>query len=278
MIDQLPQLAFLPVECLIIHESHDEQRTPPLIKRIRASGVFRNPPIVSPLPDRSNRYMVLDGANRTTAIRKMGFPHILVQIVQPGDPGLNLENWNHVVWGIPPADFLARIRNLPETNLVPGDNEGQEPDLWGDCGLALIQLPGSQPYTICTACCELVKRVQQLNAIVDCYKSRGHLDRTHERQIDRLEGIYPDLSGLVVFPQFDIGDVMSLAGEGYLLPAGVTRFTVSPRALHLNYPLEALEADRPLEEKNAALESWIQERKARKGVRYYAEATVLFDE
>jgi len=53
---------------------------------------------------------------------------------------------------------------------------------------------------------------------------------------------------------------------------------VSPRALHLNYPLEELAADRPLEEKNEALQRWIQERIARKGVRYYAEATVLFDE
>ena len=49
MIENLPQLAFLPVECLIIHEWHDKQRTPPLIERLWASGVFRNPPVVSPL-------------------------------------------------------------------------------------------------------------------------------------------------------------------------------------------------------------------------------------
>lgn len=278
MIENLPQLAFLPVECLIIHESHDKQRTPPLIERLRASGVFRNPPVVSPLLDDSGRYMVLDGANRTTALQMMGYPHALVQIVQNGDPALKLENWNHVVWGISPAEFLRDIRGLPEISLVDSEEGNPEPDLWGDCGLALIQLPGGKPYSICTSCCELLKRIDQLNAIVDCYKNRAHLDRTYERRIEPLEGIYPDLSGLVVFPQFDVKDVMNLAGEGYLLPAGITRFTVSPRALHLNYPLEELSADRPLEEKNEALQRWIQERIARKGVRYYAEATVLFDE
>lgn len=278
MIENLPQLAFLPVECLIIHEWHDKQRTPPLIERLRSSGIFRNPPVVSPLPDESGRYMVLDGANRTTALQMMGFPHALVQIVQADAPGLKLENWNHVVWGIPPPEFLEEIRSLPEINLEQSEDGNPEPDLWGDCGLALVQLPGSRPYTICTSCCELHRRVDQLNAIVDCYKNRAHLDRTFERRIEPLQGIYPDLSGLVVFPQFDVKDVMNLAGEGYLLPAGITRFTVSPRALHLNYPLEELAAEKPLEEKNAALQRWIQERIARKGVRYYAEATVLFDE
>jgi hypothetical protein len=82
----------------------------------------------------------------------------------------------------------------------------------------------------------------------------------------------------VIFPHFEVENVLELAGAGYLLPAGTTRFTVSPRALHLNYPLEELAADKPLEEKNADLQRWIQERIARKGVRYYAEATFLFDE
>jgi len=82
----------------------------------------------------------------------------------------------------------------------------------------------------------------------------------------------------VIFPRFDIDHVMQLAGAGYLLPTGVTRFTVSPRALHINYPLSELQVDKPLEEKNAALQAWMQERLARKGVRYYAEATYLFDE
>ena len=82
---EFPQLAFLPVHNLLIHERHDNQRTRPLVLRIRASGVWRNPPIVTPLQDGSPRYMVLDGANRITALRQMDFPHALVQIVEPDD-------------------------------------------------------------------------------------------------------------------------------------------------------------------------------------------------
>lgn len=278
MLEHLPHLAFLPVEDLIVHEWHDEQRTPPLIERIRANGVLRNPPIVAPLQDHTDRYMVLDGANRVTALRKMGFPHALVQIVQPGDPGLKLENWNHVVWGIPPEHFFHGIDNINGLDLAPGSGEQKEPDLWVDCSLGLVQLPRGDIFTLCAQAEELVTRVDLLNAIVDSYKDRARLDRTNGRQIETFRKIYPDLSGLVIFPYLKIEQVMQLASAGFLLPSGITRFTVSPRALHVNYPLEGLASDRPIEEKNEDLQCWIQEKIARKGVRYYAEATFLFDE
>ena len=56
------------------------------------------------------------------------------------------------------------------------------------------------------------------------------------------------------------------------------RFTVSPRALHLNYPLHELSSGKPLEYKLAYLNHWVQERIKNKNVRYYAEATFLYDE
>jgi len=276
MLKNLPRLALLPVEDLVIHEWHDDQRTPPLIERMRASGVFRNPPIVAPLQDGTQRYMVLDGANRTTALQKMGYPHALVQIVRPNHPGLKLYTWNHVVWGIDPAEFFLAIRQLPDIQLVGAEEE--RPDLWGDCSLASIQVRRGDFFSVCTTVKELVRRVQILNALVNSYKDRASMDRTNERSVVRLKGIYPDLSGIVIFPRFDIQHVLSLAGAGYLLPSGITRFTVSPRALHVNYPLEDLAEDKPLEEKNESLQRWVQERIARKGVRYYAEATFLFDE
>jgi hypothetical protein len=83
---------------------------------------------------------------------------------------------------------------------------------------------------------------------------------------------------LVIFPRFRVRDILDLAGAGYLLPTGITRFTVAPRALHLNYPLKELAANKTLEEKNSELRTWIQERIASKGIRYYAEPTFLFDE
>lgn len=279
MIPDLPKLQFLKLNSLIMHEHHDDQRTDPLMIRIRESGVFRNPPIVAPLPDKTGRYMILDGANRVTALKKMGFTDILVQVVDADDPGLKLENWNHVVWEMDTGKVLAGIRDIPGINLVPTEDcEIVEPDLWGECGLALVQAPRGRTYTICTSETELVRRVELLNMVCDSYRPFSKLDRTGVRCIDPVLEIYPNLCALIIFPQFDINHVMQLAGSGFLLPTGITRFTISPRALHVNYHLSELASDKPIEEKNADLEKWLQKRMAKKGVRYYAEATFLFDE
>ena len=117
-----------------------------------------------------------------------------------------------------------------------------------------------------------------MNAIVDLYKDKASLDRTNEWSVVRLNAVYPDLCALVIFPRFDVKDILILAGNGCMLPTGITRFMVSPRVLHLNYPLEAMKANLPLEEKNALLQEFIHRRLGEKGVRYYAEATYLFDE
>lgn len=279
MHPSMPRLVFLPVESLVIHERHDDQRALPLIRRIRSSGVFRNPPIVTPLQDGTGRYMVLDGANRTTALQEMGAPHALVQVVEEDDPGLHLENWNHVVWELDPVRFLEGIKNIPHLHLKLSLENELCPSLTGECGLVYVQLPDEEIYV---ACCDegapMVERVRLLNAIVDSYCYQSRLDRTSLRTVRSLVEIYPRLSGLVVFPNFHLSDILRLASEGYLLPSGITRFTISPRALHLNYPLDELFSNKPLEEKNQALERWIQDCLARKRVRYYAEATFLFDE
>ena len=279
MIPDLPDLQFIAIRNIIFHEFHDCQRTPPLIERIRQSGVFRNPPIVTQLEDGSGRYMVLDGANRITALHQMEYPHVLVQVVHADDPGVVLQNWNHVIWEMDPRELLAGIRSIPDLNLVAVPRrEDAEPDLWGDCGLAMLQVPRGATYNGCTGLTELVRRVELLNEIVDSYQDRCKLDRTMARDIGEIVDIYPNLAGLVIFPRFKIRNVMELAGAGYLLPTGITRFTISPRALHVNYPLEELKADKSLEEKNVELKEWINKRIESKGVRYYAEATFLYDE
>lgn len=274
---ELPHLEFLPINTLIIHEWHDNQRTPPLIKRIVESGIWRNPPIVAPLPDASGRYMVLDGANRFTAAHRMGLPDILVQVVPADSPGLRLHNWNHVVWGLDSAVLMQTLEQIPDTELAPS-SPLVEPDLWGSCGLAQVHLPNGEMSALCTDAVELVRRTEMLNQLVNAYKDRAHLDRTSVRDIHQLKGDYPDLCGLVVFPNFKVSEVMALAGQGYLLPAGITRFMVAPRALHLNYPLSELQSDKALVEKNLELRRWLQGRIASKGIRYYAEPTFLFDE
>lgn len=276
MDESIPRLEILPVTNMVVHEWHDDQRTPPLIARFQQSGVCRNPPIVTSLPDGSQRYMVLDGANRITAFRQMGIPHSVVQVVEADNAGLKLYNWNHVLWGWDSSELFSILARLSDINLV--SSEGGMPDLVRESGLAMMQTAEGDLYTICTSVEVFERRVAILNAIVDSYKDHAKIDRTNEWSVVRLKAIYPDLCGLMIFPHFKIHQVLSLVAKGCLLPTGITRFMISPRVLHLNYPIDEMAAEKTLEEKNATLQRFIQERIADKGVRYYAEATYLFDE
>ncbi|MFN8531878.1 MAG: hypothetical protein U0670_25005, partial [Anaerolineae bacterium] len=79
-----PNLRIVPTERLHPHEEHDTQRLLPLIDRLKHETVMINPPIVAPMDADGEDYVVLDGANRTSAFSELGFPHVLVQIAPYG--------------------------------------------------------------------------------------------------------------------------------------------------------------------------------------------------
>jgi len=130
MISSLPNLRILPIESLILHEDHDMQRSLPLVEKLRSQGIIRNPPIVMPLNDGTDRYMVLDGANRVTSLHEMEFPHAVAQVVDANDKNVNLQTWNHVVWGMSAKTLTTSLHKIKEIELVKV-NTSKSLDDWG---------------------------------------------------------------------------------------------------------------------------------------------------
>lgn len=276
MIPTLPTFKILPLNRLILHEDHDLQRTLPLVAKLRAQGILRNPPIVMPLNDGSDRYMVLDGANRVTSLRELEFPHTVAQVVEASNPHVNLQTWNHIVWGMDTNTLISLLRKVKGIKLVKVD---PQKSLDAPKYMPLqIRLADGRLYILEETPSDLATHIDTLHQIVNTYKTRASLDRTSQTLVDSLKKIYPDLTALVIFASFKIKTVLKLAGQNIVLPTGITRFTVSPRALHLNYPLHELSSGKPIEYKEAYLQHWVEERVKNKGVRHYTEATFLFDE
>lgn len=276
MIHNLPTLRILPIESLILHEDHDTQRTLPLVEKLREQGILRNPPIVMPLNDGTDRYMALDGANRVTSLRVMEFPHIVAQVVEPNYSHVNLQTWNHVVWGMSTRALAASLRRVKGIELVKVD-----PHKSLDAPKYVpmqVRLADDRLFILKEAPSDLATHIQTLHSVVNTYKSRASLDRTSQTLIDTFKKVYSDLTALVIFPHFKIKTVLKLAGQGIVLPTGITRFSISPRVLHLNYPLHELSSAKPIEYKQAFLDQWVERRVKTKGVRLYTEATFLFDE
>jgi len=276
MIPNLPNLRILPIESLILHEEHDMQRTLPLVEKLRAQGIIRNPPIVMSLNDGTERYMVLDGANRVTSLRELEFPHIVVQVVDADNPHVNLQTWNHVVWGMNVRTMISSLRKIK--GIEPAKvNTLKSLDAPKYMPMQ-IRFPNDTFYILKETPSDLATHIQTMHGVVNTYKTNASLDRTSQTLIDTFKKVYPDLTALVIFPHFKIKTVLKLASQNILLPTGITRFTVSPRALHLNYPLHELSSGKSIEYKQEYLDHWIEEHVKKKSVRLYSEATFLFDE
>lgn len=106
---ETPELRIVAVENLIEHEYNDAQRTAPLARRLAEEGLLKNPPIATSLGDGDPRYIVLDGANRVTALDSLHCPHCLVQIVRYEPPQVTLSTWHHLVTDVDPDEFTTRL-------------------------------------------------------------------------------------------------------------------------------------------------------------------------
>ena len=277
VLPDLPNLRIVPVSALHPHEHADARRSAPLVEALRAEGVLRNPPVVLPLGDRPERYMVLDGANRTTAFQELGLSHVVVQVVYAGSSSVQVETWNHVVLDLPPAELRTRIADTPELALVPSDAERAAYELSAGGTLAYLATADGV-YDIVCETEPLDSLLDNLERLVGSYLGRGRVERSNARSVVELDRVFPSMTGLFVFRRFEVEEVVTAVTQDRLLPGGLTRFVVSPRALRVNYPLERLASSANQDQKQSELDAWIQERVASRRVRYYAEATFLFDE
>lgn len=273
----MPDLRIVPVDLLVPHEEHDDQRSEPLIKRIEQSGVWLNPPVVAPMGD--GRYVILDGANRHHCLKTLGYPHILVQVVEYESSAVRLETWHHVVSDISWFEFLRAIREIPELSIERTDLLSARAALARRLVLAYAVLRDHSAYTLNAHIRSMEGRTAILRQIVDTYKTKGVLNRINTDALSLARRVYPNAVAIVVFPHYEPVEILVAARDGVRLPPGISRHMIQGRAMRLNYPLTELRDDgTSLEEKNARLQAWIQQRTAEKRIRYYAEATYLFDE
>jgi len=272
----LPDLRVLPLAALVPHEDHDPRRLESLCQRIMEAGVLKHPPIVAAIPD-TDRFVVLDGANRIAAFTSLGFPHIVAQVVSYGDPGLVLDTWYHVVSGMTRASFEAAIKQIAGLSFKHSTlDEAREALAMNNAIAYIVYADGVQAVHNPNVGRE--RDIQLLKQMVDAYKGRADIFRASNDIWEKQAPFYPEITALVVFPMLRPKDIITAARSGEKIPSGISRHIIPNRALNINIPLEILRVDWSLERKQAWLRDWLMERIAANGVRFYAESTFLFDE
>jgi len=266
-----PHLRIVPTNRLYPHEEHDSQRLIPLIERLRRESVMINPPIVAPMNADETDYVVLDGANRTTAFAELGFPHVLVQIARYESPFVQLQTWHHVVcaWDFEP--FAAHVREIPQITMTH--------EAHSSTPLATLRTRDSGEWHIETTAIDPGSRNHALVRFVSVYQRHAVLHRTTLNDPEKVWATYDDGIILITFPPYHPTDVITAARERAFIPPGITRHIIQGRALRVNYPLDLLsDPETTLDAKNRQLDRWFHHKIDARQMRYYAESTYQFDE
>ncbi len=266
-------LVVLALTDVLPHEHVDNRRVHDLAARIQEDGVLANPPLVTPW---QGKYIVLDGATRTEALRWLHCPHVVAQIVSLDT--VELYTWNHAVLESAAHTLLDALRRLPDVVLEETSLADLHKGLESRLYIAGIITADGQTLGVKSRAQAEHGEIQALNRVVDTYMAQSQVERTLAEDWETLQREYPDAAMLVLFPAYTPQEVMSFVMSGQRLPAGITRFVVPGRILRLKMPLEMLCSDRPLGDKNRELQAFLQERLARRRVRYYQEPVVLLDE
>ena len=265
-------LRVLHADDLVPHEAHDERRVMALAERLTGEDLLRNPPIVAEVDD---QFVVLDGATRTEALRRTGCQHVVVQVVAV-DEGLGLETWSHVLSDTEfeqVRDVVAAVDGLLVTDVAADEAVDRLLEVGGVC--ALVATDGR------AAIVEAARGMNRFTAAEAATRAHGSVatvTRTLDRDLSDQQASHPDLAVLVVFPHYTVEQVLLAARSGHLLPAGVTRFIVPGRVLHLDVELDWLRGDRSLEAMNRELHDSLHARRRSGSLRYYREPVYLLDE
>lgn len=270
----LPDIRVVAIDSLHLHEEADERRVKRLAARLSAEQALKNPPIVAPLSE-PDAYVVLDGANRTSALTSLGVPDVVVQVVDYDS--VTLSTWNHLVVGVPEGEFAARLTEIPGADVGESDLPSARGALADGAAAAFVVLPSNGVLAI-RAHEVLAYRLGVLRDLVATYKGRADIFRVVDDDLGALRPYYSEIAGLVVFPPYTPGDILAMAASDVKLPTGITRHTIGHRALRLNIELAHLWSATPLAEKNRWLAEWMRHKLQASEIRVYEEATVLFDE
>lgn len=272
-IGELPHLKIVAVEDILFHEEPDGERVVKLMDKFRADGVLRNPPVVASVHSKP-RSILLDGANRITALKQLGFKDVLVQEIDFYDSGLILSQWHHAVEKLGKGYLLERLGEIHGLTVKEWIPSGQNVP---EGGLARVTFRDRTIFGLC-ASGDVFKKVALLKQITDLYKGFAYMDRVSYTNLEHLEKNYARFSALVSFREFAKDEILELTDNSIKIPSGITRVLLPKRALYFNIHLDILKSKLSVVEKNRWLAQRIAQKIADKSIRFYQEPTFFFDE
>ncbi|MDT2247626.1 ParB N-terminal domain-containing protein [Paenibacillus larvae] len=92
MVNVLSNLELVDIEFIDVHEKCEPKRLTKTVQTIQDDGFIKNSVLAIKI---DNRYLIIDGTHRTSALKTLGCRRIPIQVVDPKE--LKIEYWSHLV-------------------------------------------------------------------------------------------------------------------------------------------------------------------------------------
>ena len=264
------ELKLIRIPDVLLHEECEDNRSSRLIERFNSEKVLYNPLIVAKY---KNKHILIDGANRFEALKKLECKIILAQLVNYDNTQVKLKSWFHYVNRMSMVDLEKYLKKNKidfsscSTVKRPGDINQLVVISSSNEAISII-LPAKLP--------EMLEVLTSLNRYYENGFSYMRIDS--DTDVSNITDLSPEEGLLFIYPEFKKEHIVAISGIKQKLPAGITRHLIPNRVLHIKILVEALKTDEHFDKRNDDLEKFIQYKIDTKKVRLYREPILIFDE
>ncbi|MCA9874334.1 MAG: hypothetical protein KC441_11785, partial [Anaerolineales bacterium] len=213
----LLSLQVVPIDKVSPHEEVDDKRVARLMAAIGKNPQLIDPPIAVQW---NGRYVILDGATRFTSFKRLGFEHMIFQIVDTTPESFTLHTWYHAIsCELPFTDLLVNLQQLDGIQfeeLLPGKTQS----IFQDKSVLCYFLARNGRITLAKTA-PGAAHLHVMNDLVASYTNWGTVERTLLTDLPRLLEQFPRLTAVAVFPQFAPETIFDVASRGGFVPAGL---------------------------------------------------------
>lgn len=269
--DLSKSLKILPIDYLLTYEDNDPQRTQKVIDSIQKSEKFINPITVGEI-GQTNKYLVLDGANRLEAVKQLGARWVVAQVVDYFNPEeVELRGNEHYL----DMSHEAFLLLMQETGVVLHEESSQtneNPFQLSQTALCKIE-SGNTCYFV-SKTSSLQTDLDVLNRMVMAYKNKLNLKRKSE------VGSLVDKKNISIkFKFFTPSDVVEAAVKGLHFESGITWHLIQNSIIHFGVPISVLlNGFVSVEEAQKYLQAKIEQKLNTSAIRKYLFNVYICDE
>lgn len=269
------ELRLIPTRDILLHEECEDDRAQKLLERFRFEKVLFNPLTVGEYYD---KLILIDGANRFEALKDSGCKIILAQIVDYNSHKVQVRSWFHYVPGLRIKDisgFLQKndveFKTLSFNEFLKGLNRRK---------LNQVGVVSRQRESVCIKFSdkfgEMLKGFCMLNRF---YEEKYNYNRVNsDFKLAKIKEISSKDGLLLVYPEFQKKHILKISRLKEKLPAGITRYLIPNRVLHIRFPISLLKSVGDLKKRNEELQFIVDKKIEHKKVRLYKEPLLIFDE